>query len=177
MSEQTTAKETKKSVRKRPKKEETVSILLNMNSFVQNQIANFTPEVFKAQCELKNLFLYENEVAEVCEKQKAKEPSFDADFFTNLLLSANAIEEGERPYFGGVAGGGLVRINTRTRAEEIVNDPADTDKVMELVSKILEIGKELDPLISNKAELSIALKNKGEYVKKRKVVETTEEVS
>lgn len=166
----------KKPARKRPKKDETVSILLNMAAFVQNQVANFTPEVFKAQCEQKSLFLYEDEVAGVVEKQLKADPTFDGDFFTNLLLSANAIQEGERPYFGGVAGGGLTRINTRERAEEVANDPKDIDTIIELVSQILEIGKQLDPLINTKAELSVALKNKGIYVKKRKV-ETTEEVS
>jgi len=168
----------KKPARKRPKKDEVVSILLNMSAFVQNQVANFTPEVFKAQCEQKSLFLYEAELPDLVEKQKKADPSFDGDFFVNLLLNAGAVEEGDRPYFGGVAGGGLTRINTRERAEEVANDPKDIDVVIELMSQILEIGKQLDPLINKKAELSVALKNKGEFVKKRvKKPEVTEAVS
>lgn len=173
MSEETN----KKPARKRPKKEECVSILLNMASFVENGVGNFTPEVFKSQCEKKSLFLYEDEVQPIIAKEKEKDPSFNGDFFANLLLSANAVEEGSRPAFGGVSGGGLTRINTRERAEEVANDPKDVEAIMELVSKILEIGDQLDPLIDKKAELSVALKNKGEFVKKRKKVEVTEDKS
>lgn len=172
------SEETKKTVRKRPKKEETVNILLNMASFVENQVGGFTPEIFKAQCEKQGLFLYESEVPEVVKKQQEKEPSFNGDFFTNLLLNAGAIEEGDRPYFGGVAGGGLTRINTRERAEEVANDPKDVEAIMEIMSDILALGEKLNPMIDKKAELSVALKNKGKYIKRRKKeVETTDDKS
>lgn len=145
---------------KRPAKQLTVNFILSCFQILKAGVPGTTLDTIKAQLNYGSYFLYENEVTDIIKEQKEKDPAFDENLFLDMLSNADAIVEGSRQPFGGKAGGAPVRINSMERALEVANNPADAERISELVSQILAIGKELDPLISEKAQLSVALKNK-----------------
>lgn len=145
--------------KKRPPKRDTVIFLLSMFNLLKSGVTGITHAVTSQQISEGNYFLYENEVQEVIDEKREKDPQFDSEGFVEMLVNADAIDYTERLPFGG-RGGSLVRINSPERALEVANNPEDVSKIIELISAIKEIGDQLTPLIDKKAILSVALKNK-----------------
>lgn len=164
---------------KRPNKAETVIFLGTLGGFVLNKVPGFSKETFKAQAQQGGFKLYEEELEDVAETVKKKNPSLVSQDFIDLLHYAGVVLEGKRPAFGGVsgAGGAQIKINSRERAEEVVTskEPNAVEQFMEIMSGIVDLKKDADKLIEGRAEISVAIKNLGEFIKKREVTEVTEE--
>ena len=162
--------------KKRPNKAETVLFLGTLGSFVLNKVPGFSRETFLAQAREGGFKLYEEELAEVIETVKKKNAGLDGEAFKDLLYDAEVILEGKRPAFGGGGGGAQVKINSRERAEEVVTskDPDAVDKFIEIMTEFINLKKLADELIKDRAEISIAIKNVGEFVKKREVQDVEE---
>ena len=174
------SEETKEVKVKRPNKAETVAFLGTLGSFVLNKVPGFPEETFINQARQGGFKLYEEELESVVALiKKGQNKDLNGSAFIDLCHRAGIVIEGERPAFGGHQGTGpAIKINSRERAEEVVTatTPGAVDAFMEIMSGMLSLKKDADVLIKGKAEISIAIKNVGEYVKKREVKEVTEGV-
>ncbi len=148
---------TKKGRRKRPKKQDCINFIDSQFSLLQKGIPGYTREVAEAAIVDGEYFLYKAEVEKLVEERLTKNPDYNAQGYVQLLQAADALQEGAAPRFGESQ---AVRINSIERALEVANDPNDAEKIAEIVSRMVELRKVLDPLISVKASCSIALKNK-----------------
>lgn len=152
--------------KKRPSKKESVSFLLNQFAAVQAEI--ITPVQASKLVGRGNFFLYESEVKEILENKKA-DPDFDAKAFIGLLKECKCVKQGSTPSFGE----GVTHVNSPERAKQVANNPADdaqVQQIVKIVSQMVELRDKLNPLINDKAQCSIALKNKKQ--KKAKAAKT-----
>ena len=156
-------------------KSEVSTLLLQLGSFVLNKFPGFTEETLRQQVKNAGLHLYESEVESIAEK--SKKFGVDPQQFVDLLYNVGAILEGTRPAFGGKRGEVTTRINSRERAEQVVTstEPGAVEKFMELMSELIAIAKEADKLIAGKGKISLAIKNEGDLIKRRKQVQEAED--
>ena len=143
--------------RKRPAKKDCINFIDSQFALLQKGIPGYTPEIAVAAIESGDYFLYKNEVEKLLEERLATDETYDASAFVTLLKQANAIQEGAAPRFGESQ---LVRINSMERALEVANSPEDAEKIAEIMTKMLALRDELNPMINEKSSCSIALKNK-----------------
>jgi hypothetical protein len=147
-------------VTKRPKKEITIAFILSQFSCLGAKVPGVTKETIKAQLAHGNYFLYQNEVEAILTDDKIKaDKSFDPKGFIEMLAFAGAVKQGQAPRLTD----SLVRINSQERALEVANNPGDpvqVQKIKDYMSDMLAIRDKINPLVNEKATVSIALKNK-----------------
>ena len=123
-----------------------------------------------AQLKNSGMFLYTGEVDKIAEKEAQNNADFDGEGYAKMLFDADILVEGEAPVFGG----GGARINSKERALEVTNDPAQADLVAELITEAIAIKSKVNKLISDNATFSYALKNKKSADDKTSAKETVE---
>jgi hypothetical protein len=109
-----------------------------------------------AQLKNSGMFLYTGEVDKIAEKETESNPNFDGEGYAQMLFDADALVEGAAPVFGGSG----ARINSKERALQVANDPANADLIVELISEAIAIKNKVNKLVSDNAVFSYALKNK-----------------
>jgi len=146
---------------KRPKKESTVNFLLSQFSCLVSKVPGVTPETVKAQIQHGNYYLFEGEIDKVAEAL----PENQRESFKEMLKFAEAVRSGSAPRLGE----GITRIDSRERALEVANDPSKEEnitKIMEYAAGLKALKDKLAPYIDQKAEVSLAFKNKKKAKKK-----------
>lgn len=144
---------------KRDKKERVIGVIESQFSLLQAGVLQ-PDQVNQAIGEGTPYYLYKPEIQKILDEKAKKDPAFDAKAFVGMLKGANAVVEGDPPRMTD----GLTRIHSRERALEVANNPKDEAQVKQIVSimeNVVKLRTEIAPLISDNAELSIALKNKG----------------
>ena len=144
---------------KRPAKQTTINFIMSQYSFLSMGMQGVTLELIAEMIKTGSYYLYEAEVKEILAKEMDKDPEFDAELFVKMLKAADAIKEGATPRITD----NLVRVNSKERALEVANDPsneADVNKIVDVMTQMVELRDTLKLLIDKKASCSIALKNK-----------------
>jgi hypothetical protein len=144
--------------KKRPGKQPTIQFILSQVACLNAGIPGMSLATSAAQLKFGNYFLYKKEVEEVIEKQEGSE-DFDAELFIELLTEADAIKSGASPRMTD----SLVRVNSRERALQVANNPAneaEVDKIVQVMTAIKDLADSIVGLINENASISVALKNK-----------------
>lgn len=147
-------------------KQAVTTLLQQLGTFTLKGLPGFNKQSFATQVQNAGLYLYESDLPKFLEKVEEPEK------FEALLREAGAVLQGSRPAFGGKSAGTGVRINSRERAEQVVTstEPNAVETFMEIMTEILNLAKEADKLIHGKGQISIAIKNVGAGIKRRKKV-------
>lgn len=143
---------------KRPEKKVTVHFILSQFAALQAGVPGVTLDTVKGQLDYGNYYLYQSEVDKIVE-EKQEEADFDTNAFVEMLKYADAVKQGSAPRLTD----GITRINSRERALEVANDPENDEEVksiQEIMTAMLKLRDKLNPLVSENATCSIALKNK-----------------
>lgn len=144
---------------KRPVKSQTENFIRSSYEMVKAGI--YTVEQVKKAFAKGNYYLFEGEIEKMVNDAEPKTKLENPKEFVKFLIETGAVRKGAAPS----AGEGMVRINSKERAYEVANNPsneAEVTAIIEILSAMLELRNKLNPLISNKATCSIALKNKVE---------------
>lgn len=138
---------------------------MSQYSFLSMGMQGISLELIAEMIKTGDYYLYEAEVKEILEKEMEKDSNFDAELFVKMLKTADAIKEGATPRITD----NLVRVNSKERALEVANDPTnekDVNKIVDIMTKMVELRDSLKLLIDKNASCSIALKNKKSATKK-----------
>jgi hypothetical protein len=155
--------------KKRPAKQSTINFILSQYACLKAGIPGVTMESAVAQIKYGNYYLYKKEVEEVVDKESDSDEDFDPELFVELLTNADAIKAGGTPKLTD----SLVRVNSKERALQVANNPAneaEVKKIVDTMTAIKDLADSISGLINEKASISIALKNK----KKAKTEDDTE---
>lgn len=150
---------------KRPSKQATINFLMSQYSFLSMGMEGINMRVVGRMIKTGSYYLFEAEIKALIEAEVEKDPNFDAELFVNMLKEGDAIRQGATPRLTD----NLVRVNSKERALEVVNDPSnekDVQTVVDVMTKIKELADSLKPIIDKKATVSVALKNKKASKKK-----------
>lgn len=151
--------------KKRPAKAQVVAYINNQFAAFRAGVFGATLEAIANQIGYGNFYLYQSEVKEMLENM----PEKDRPAFVDFLKQIHNVREGSPKPFGGKAGAGRgegsTTIDSEERAAEVANSPELVPQVIAIVKDMLALRKKLNPLINQKSECSIALKNKKLKVK------------
>jgi len=125
--------------------------LMSQFSLIKAGVTGVTESLVKEQVAQLDYKVTEEYAKEFAEKQKLS--ATDSDAWLEFLLNVDAIEVEQEA-------AARDRINSQERIMEVINDVKDFERVKSILDQLVALKKELNPLISNKAECSLALKNK-----------------
>lgn len=144
---------------KRPPKQQREEVILQNFAFLQAGVEGITAQSTKGFLQQGNYFLYKEEVKQLIEKHQ-EDADFDPELFVKTLKEWDIVKEGTAPRIGGE---GTVTINSLERVKQVANNPDNKKEVQQIKSildEVIELRKQLNPLIDKNASFSYALKNK-----------------